>query len=75
MPKTIYIVEDSHGDLMGQRFTTDAEGVEAIVREYYRKTFLSVLIRVAVDMENLTVTVTRFGYRKTYLILPLKGMQ
>ncbi len=71
----IYIVEDSHAKPMGQEFADDAAGIEAIVREYYRKTHLSVLIRVAVDMENLTVTVSRFGWSKTHLIVPIERVQ
>ncbi len=68
----IYIVEDSHAEPMGREFADDAAGVEAIVREHYRKTYLSVLIRVAVDMENLTATVTLFAVSKTYRIVPVQ---
>ena len=71
----IYIVEDIHEKPMGRRFATDAESVEAIVREHYRKHYDSNLYDVDIDMENLTVTVFKVRYRRTYQIATLQRMQ
>ncbi len=68
----IYIVEDIHEKPMEREFAVDAEGVEAIVREHHRKHYDSAPHYVDVDMVNLTVTVFKVRYRRTYQIVPLQ---
>lgn len=46
------------------RLAADAKGVEAIIREHYRKFYGSASIDVAVDMDRLRVTVSILGYKK-----------
>ena len=70
MNNIIYrVAYNSRGDTMGPRSATDAQGVATIVEEHYRTVFGPCSVDIDVDMEALTVTVRKAGYRKSYRIL------